>query len=169
MMYSTITTAVKIYNTLFGRHKKFGEGVMSVKHSTLGSTHTSLHWANTLQKLRERESLDQGSRVRSRGREYKVHFHLFINMQGRFIKQGGEVIMSHGRCCGTEHTEHCMFRQISPLLLKCNLPYCIDESSSVNLSYKKAFPIHQIFLDTVFSNCELAQTNNNCTDLKLEP
>jgi hypothetical protein len=90
-------------------------------------------------------------------------------MQGRFIKQGGEVIMSHGRCGGTEYTEHCTFQQISPLLLKFNLPYCMEESSSVNLNYKKAFPIHQIFLGTLFSNCELAQTNNNCMDSKLEP
>lgn len=67
--------------------------------------------------------------------------------------------MSHRRCCGTEHTEHCICQQFSPFLLKFNLPYVIEESSSVNLNYKKAFPIHQIFFDTLFSNCELAQTN----------
>ena len=76
--------------------------------------------------------------------------------------------MSHDKCCGTEHTEHCIFQQISPLLLKFNLPSCIEESSSVNLNYKKAFPFHQIFLDTLFSNCELVQKNNNCMDSKLE-
>jgi hypothetical protein len=90
-------------------------------------------------------------------------------MQGRLIKQGGEVIMSHRRCCGTEHTEHCICQQFSPLLLKFNLPYVTAESSSVNLNYEKAFPIHQIFLDTLFSNCELAQKNNNCMASKLEP
>jgi len=90
-------------------------------------------------------------------------------MQGRLTKQEGEVIMSHGRCCGTEHTEYCILKQFSPLFLKFSLPYVTVESSSVNLNYKKAFPIHQIFLDTLFSNCDFTQTNNNCMDSKLEP